>query len=216
MTSRSELRDMDAIVLAGGQSTRMGVPKAYLPFGSTTLIETVVAVLQPLFRTLYVVGRDGKRPAGLSVTLLSDDRDDQGPLVGLARGLSASDGQWCFAVGCDMPFLSPRVISRMADAIEDCDALVAVVAGHIQPLHAFYSTACLPTALRLLDEGNTSLKALLDACRVRSVEARGFLDLDPELASFKDLDTEEEYRSALRTAGHAGAPKPAPEEGTAR
>lgn len=211
-----DLHDVDAIVLAGGQSARMGVPKAHLPFGGSTLIETVIATLRPLFKTVYVVGRERERLAGLDATLLIDDRDDSGPLVGLARGLSASDAPWCFAVGCDMPFLSPRVIGRMASLLGDCDVLAASVDGHVQPLHAFYSTACLPAALRLLDEGDTSLRALLNASRVRSIEASAFLDVDQELDSFRDLDTAEEYDAALRIAGHAGAPGPAHEQGTAK
>ena len=211
-----DLHDVDAIVLAGGQSVRMGVPKAHLPFGDSTLIETVVAKLRPLFKTVYVVGRDHEPLAELAVTALTDDRDDRGPLVGLSRGLSASDASWCFLVGCDMPFLSPRVIGRMASLLGDCDVLAASVEGHIQPLHAFYSTACLPAALRLLDEGDTSLKALLAACKVRSIDGSDFLDLDPELTSFMDLDSEAEYISALRIAGHAGPSGHAHEQGTDR
>ncbi len=212
MTNPLDLREIDSIVLAGGQSARMGVPKAHLPFGDSTLIETALATLRPLFRMVYVVGRDRERLAGLGATLLIDDRDDQGPLAGLARGLSASDGPWCFAVGCDMPFLSPRVIRRMASFIDDCDALAAKVAGRIQPLHAFYSTACLPAALGLLEKGDTSLKGLLEACKVRSVDGVEFHDLDPELASFKDLDTEEEYRAARLMVERKGGLEP--EDGT--
>ena len=176
----------------------MGVPKAHLPFGDSTLIESVIAILRPMFRTVYVVGRERERLAGLDATLLIDDRDDSGPLVGLARGLSASDAPWRFLVGCDMPFLSPRVIGRMANLIDDCDVLAARVDGHVQPLHAFYSTRCLPKAMELLDAGDTSLRALLAVCKVRSLDGSDFLDLDPELSSFVDLDTEEEYRAARR------------------
>lgn len=213
---RPDLHDLDAIVLAGGLSVRMGVPKAGLPFGDSTLIETVVATLRPLFKTVYVVGRDHEPLTDLAVTALTDDRDDRGPLVGLARGLSASDAPWCFLVGCDMPFLSPQVIGRMAGLLGDCDVLAADVEGRLQPLHAFYSARCLPAAMRLLDGGDTSLKGLLAACRVRSVEGSAFLDLDQELTSFKDLDTEDDYISALRIAGHAGPPGPAHEQGTAK
>ena len=188
----------------------MGVPKAYLPFGNATLIETVVATLRPVFKTVYVVGRDPERPIGLGATLLIDDRDEQGPLVGLARGLSASDAPWCFAVGCDMPFLSPRVIRRMARSLDDCDVLAANVEGRIQSLHAFYSTGCLPAALGLLDKGNTSLKALLAACKVQSIDGCDILDLDPELTSFMDLDTEEEYRAARQIVERVGALELAP------
>lgn len=216
MTGRPELKDMDAIVLAGGQSSRMGVPKAHLPFGNGTLIESVIAILRPLFRTVYVVGRDRDRLAGLDATLLIDDRDDQGPLVGLARGLSASNGPWRFAVGCDMPFLSPPVIRRMAGFLDDCDALAAVVEGRTQPLHAFYSTGCLPAALELLEMGNTSLRALLEACKVRSISGSDLMDLDPELTSFMDIDTHEEYMAARQRAERAGTPKPPPEDKPSR
>ena len=191
----------------------MGVPKAHLPFGNATLLETVVAILRPVFKTVYVVGREPEPLAGLGVPLLIDDRDDQGPLVGLARGLAASDARWCFAVGCDMPFLSPQVILRMASLLDGRDVLAAKVEGRIQPLHAFYSTGCLPTALGLLENGTTSLKALLATCKVRYVDGREFLDLDPELASFMDLDTEEEYRAARRLAERVGASEPRPLDG---
>lgn len=211
-----DLHDMDAIVLAGGQSVRMGVPKARLPFGDSTLLETVIGTLRPLFRTVYVVGRDHEPLTDLAVTALTDDRDDRGPLVGLARGLSESDAPWCFLVGCDMPFLSPQVIGRMAGLLDGCDVLAADVEGRLQPLHAFYSTACLPKAMELLGGGDTSLKGLIAACKVRSVDGSEFLDLDPELTSFMDLDSEEEYISALRIAGHAGPPKPGHEQGAAK
>ena len=202
---------MDALVLAAGQSSRMGMPKAHLPFGDATLIETVISALRPLFRTVYVVGRDRDRLAGLGAELLIDDRDDQGPLVGLARGLAASDGPWRFAVGCDMPFLSPPVIRRMASFLDDCDAMAAIVEGRTQPLHAFYSTGCLPAALGLLEMGNTSLRALLEACKVRSISGSELLDVDPELTSFMDIDTHEEYMAARQRAERAGTPKPPPE-----
>ena len=213
MVNKPDLQQMDAIVLAGGQSTRMGVPKAQLPFGNGTLIESVIATLRPVFRTVYVAGRERDRLAGLDATLLIDDREDRGPLVGLARGLSASDAPWCFAVGCDMPFLSPQVIRRMASFLDDCDVLAARVEGHIQSLHAFYYTGCLPRALGLLDKGNTSLKALLEACDVRLIDGSEFLDLDPGLDSFTDLDTVEEFRAARLTVEGGVFPESAPPSG---
>ena len=49
---------MDAIVLAGGGSRRMGAAKATLPFGDTSLVGTAVAALRPVFRQVLVVTRD--------------------------------------------------------------------------------------------------------------------------------------------------------------
>ncbi|MBI2165045.1 MAG: molybdenum cofactor guanylyltransferase [Chloroflexi bacterium] len=187
---------LDALVLAGGEGKRMGSPKALLPFGNTTLIGAVLRVLRPIFRKVLVVCRD---PAGLprlGVDVLMDDRPQRGPLVGLARGLAASDASWCFAVGCDMPFLRLAVIQRMAGRLEGCDILVPHVMGRLQPLHAFYSRSCLAPARVLLDEGETSLQALLDRCRVRTMTAGDFLDVDTRLMSFLDVDTAEDYERA--------------------
>ena len=130
--------------------------------------------------------------------VLIDDRPQQGPLVGLARGLAASEALWCFVVGCDMPFLRPAVILRMAEHVNGCDILAPRLGGRIQPLHAFYSMRCLPKANELLEEAITSPQALFARYNIREVSASDFLDLDPDLLSFRDLDTMEDYRQAFK------------------
>lgn len=187
------MQELDALVMAGGESRRMGCPKALLPFGDSTLIGTVIEILQPLFRRVLVVARD---PQGLDlpgVQVLPDNGIQRGPLVGLARGHEASDASWCFAVACDMPFLRPLVIQRMADSLAGCDILVPYVRGRLQPLHAFYARACLPLARHLLEGGVTSARALFPRCRVRIMLASDFADVDPKLLSFTDLDTKKQY-----------------------
>ena len=112
----------------------MGSPKALLSLGNATLIETVISRLQPIFRQVLVVTRDSKEFRELNALVLTDQRLEKGPLVGLARGLSVSDAPWCFVVGCDMPFLHQEVIQRMALHLDSCDVLAARVDGHLQPL----------------------------------------------------------------------------------
>lgn len=200
VSSRAATRGLDAIVLAGGQSKRLGTPKALLPLGDTTLIGAVLSRLKPVFRQVIVVAKQGHNLPNLGVELLTDDLPEQGPLVGLVRGLAASDAPWCLLVGCDMPFLNPHVISRMAERLEGCDILAPYLEGRMQTLHAFYSRECLPTANKLLGDGVTSLQALLRRCRVKSMGADEFLDLDPDMLSFRDVDTPEEYRAAQELA----------------
>jgi molybdopterin-guanine dinucleotide biosynthesis protein A len=190
--------DMDALVLAGGESKRMGSPKALLPLGQTTLIAFVIGRLRPLFRQVLVVARSDEGLDHLGVPLITDDRPEQGPLVGLARGLDASSAPWCFAVGCDMPFIRPAVIRYMATRLDDCDILTPLIEGHPQLLHSFFAQGCLPAARDLLDRGVTSLRALLPLCRVHTIDAADFLELDPELLSFRDFDTPEDYHEAQR------------------
>ena len=122
MSQRPDISELDAIVLAGGNSRRMGSPKATLPFGATTLAGAVVAALQTVFRQVLVVTREQASLSdclsGFDVEILEDERPLQGPLVGVVRGLAHSDAPWCFVAGCDMPYLRVDVILRMASGSE--------------------------------------------------------------------------------------------------
>ena len=198
MSQPLETHDLDAIVLAGGESRRMGPSKALLPLGDTTVIGVVLATLGPLFRRVMVVSRERRDLPDLPAELLLDGRPERGPLVGLARGLEASDAPWCFVVGCDMPLLRPAVIGRMAEQLGEAQVLVPHLDGHPQLLHAFYARSCLPHAEELLSQGTTSLRALLFRCKVETVDARDFRDLDPGLHSFRDVDTVDDYQAAQK------------------
>lgn len=195
MTKLWAPKALDALVLAGGKGSRMGGPKALIPLGNTTLLGATLARLRPMFRRVMVVARQREVLAGLEAEILTDDRPEQGPLVGLARGLAASNAPWCFVTGCDMPFLNPAVIGLMAENLAGCEILVPSLDGKLQPLHAFYSLDCLPRARDLLDNGVVSMVALLSRCQTRTMAASDFRDLDPGLRSFMDVDTQDDYRA---------------------
>lgn len=189
---------MDAIVLAGGQSRRMGCTKANMPLNGSTLVGRVVSTLLPIFKRVLLVGPDSHGMDKLGADVFPDAWPQRGPLVGLATGLAASNAPWCFLVGCDMPFLQEAVIFRMADQLEGCDILVPEIDGSLQPLHAFYRKECLSYAERLLAEGTTSLRSLIQLCPVRVYPVEDALEVDADLMSFRDLDTPEDYRQAIK------------------
>lgn len=198
MATLPDISELDAVVLAGGVSSRMGAVKATLPFGDTTLVGAVVAALQPVFRRVLVVTRDIDSLTGLDAEIIQDDRRLQGPLVGVARGLAHSGAPWCFVAACDMPFLQLEVIKVMAAHLADCDAVVPEYDGRLQTLHAFYSSSCIPIAEELLDREVTSMRALVSQCRVTKLPQESFFGVPGGLRSFHDLDTPVEYREALK------------------
>jgi molybdopterin-guanine dinucleotide biosynthesis protein A len=198
MAELPELSQLDAIVLAGGDSKRMGADKATLAFGDTSLVGTAVAALQQIFRKVIVVTRNRALLPGLDADILEDESRLEGPLVGVTRGLSHSDAPWCFVAACDMPFLQVEVIQSMSGHLMDCDAVIPEYDGRLQTLHAFYqSGACLPIAEELLAQGTTSMRALASQCHVTKLSESDFSGISNARRSFKDLDTAEEYRDAL-------------------
>jgi len=186
-----------AIVMAGGQSRRMGGDKATLRFGDATLLHTVVGIVQPLFARVLVSVR--ARRSDIDLPQICDAHPDAGPLAGLCAALEQAGTPWIFAVATDMPFVKPALIEVLAARRAGFDAVVAVVGGHPQPLAAFYSVSCLPSIRALLDDGGTrSLRAALGQLHVAYVDSSELRAADPGLASFFDLDTPQDLAAARR------------------
>ena len=187
--------DCTAIILAGGQSQRMGRDKATLALGEHSLLERVVAIVQPLFPQLLVSVRQ-LRP-DIELPQICDTQPNAGPLAGLCAALEKSTTPWIFAVATDMPFVQAALIEHLALRRADFQAVVPVVAGHPQPLAAFYTVGALAVIQDLLaGDGKRSLRAALERLNVCYVDESELRAADPGLRSFFDLDTPEDLAQA--------------------
>src|SRR5262245_60341239 len=99
------------VVLCGGQSSRMGRPKAWLPFGGELMLPRVVRLLGEAVRPVVVVAAPGQDvpPLPPEIAVVRDEERGRGPLQGLAAGLDALTGQAdaVYLSSCDVPFLRP-------------------------------------------------------------------------------------------------------------
>lgn len=189
--------DCTAIILAGGESQRMGCDKATLALGEHSLLQSVVAVVQPLFPQLLVSVRE-PRP-DIELPQICDTQPNAGPLAGLCAALEQSTTPWIFAVATDMPFVQAALIEYLASrrSGQDYQAVVPVVAGHPQPLAAFYAVSAREVIQGLLaGEGKRSLRAALERLNVCYVDESELRAADPGLHSFFDLDTPEDLAQA--------------------
>jgi molybdopterin-guanine dinucleotide biosynthesis protein A len=191
------IEDCTAIILAGGDSQRMGSDKANLLLGEQTLLQRVIATMQQVFPHVIVSVRQLR--SGLDLPQVCDDQSGGGPLAGLAAGLGHIATPWAFVVACDMPFVEPAMVELLAGYRSQCQAVVPVVQGHPQPLAAFYAGSCLG-ALRahLAGGGKNSLRAVLEQLQVRYVDESELLKADPALRSFFDLDTPQDVAIAKK------------------
>ena len=190
------ITDCTALILAGGDSRRMGQDKAALVLDGKTLLQSVTATMQATFPRVIVSVRQVRD--GLDVPQVCDAQVDSGPLAGLAAGMEGAATPWIFAVACDMPFINPAVIEYLAGKRTDCQAVVPMVHGYPQPLAAFYTSSCLGVVQDILN-GNAkhSLRALLERLQVRYVSEEQMLAVDPQLHSFFDLDTPQDVAIAM-------------------
>jgi molybdopterin-guanine dinucleotide biosynthesis protein A len=180
-----------ALILAGGESRRMGRDKATLPLGEKTLLQHVADTLHPLFPHLLVSVRQ-PRP-DLAYPQICDTVANAGALAGLMAGLAAAPTPWIFAVACDMPFLHPAVVRYLAAQRGEFQAVVPVVQGHAQPLAAFYHQSCLA---EFAQHPHSGMRKQLKNLAVCYVPDTLLTPLDPTLHSFFDLDTPQDMTHA--------------------
>ena len=189
--------DCTAIILAGGDSRRMGSDKAAVMLGECTLLESVTKTMQLVFPKVCLSLRQA-RP-DLALPQIVDEFADVGPLAGLCAALEQATTPWIFAVATDMPFVQAALIEQLALRRPGYQAVVPVVGGHPQPLAAFYASSCLePIRALLAGGGKSSLRAALEQLRVCRVDEAELMAVDPELRSFFDLDTPEDLAAARR------------------
>jgi molybdopterin-guanine dinucleotide biosynthesis protein A len=195
------IADCTAIILAGGDSQRMGSDKANLLLDGQTLLQRVIATMQEIFPHVVVSVRQPRPEIDLPQVCDEQSGDGMpgaGPLAGLAAGLGHITTPWAFAVACDMPFVVPALVEQLAKHRPDHQAVVPVVQGFPQPLAAFYAGSCLPVMRDNLAGQDGSLRGALSWLDVCYVDEAELLQADPALRSFFDLDTPQDIAAAMK------------------
>jgi len=203
MTERSgEMRtqgmpDASTIVLVGGQSSRMGRPKASLLFDGEPLLVHIVRALSRLFSEIVVVAAPAQELPFVPAMVVRDQVAHQGPVGGLCYGLKATGGEFSFVTSCDVAFLNSRLISYLLSRIPDCDVVVPHWQQRLQPLHAVYRRSVLPLLEGQLERGELRPVHLFDRVRTCTVGEDEIRRFDPDGLSFLNMNTPADYHEAL-------------------
>jgi molybdopterin-guanine dinucleotide biosynthesis protein A len=197
------------IILCGGRSTRMGSPKAMLAFGAETMLQRVVRLLATVVSPIIVVAAPHQTLPGLpaDVTVTRDEQEGRGPLEGLRAGLKALPRtvETAYVTSCDVPLLVPGFVRQMIDLLGDHDIAVMEIDGFPHPLSAVYRRDTLAHVEALLAHDRLRPVFLFDAVRTRRVQPGEMAAVDPDLLTLRNLNTREDYRDALSSAGLADA-----------
>jgi molybdopterin-guanine dinucleotide biosynthesis protein A len=188
---------VSGIVLAGGESKRLGAEKALLDFGGSTLLEITVERLREVTADIVVACGQGKRPSWPSVDaqMVLDRSEGRGPLAGLDAGLRRIANEAAVVVACDMPFLNPALLALLAGRLETHAAVVPMFDGRYHALHAVYSQRCLPFVEDLLLKGG-SMRDLLAAVDTRVVPEVEVREVDPAGLSCFNLNVTADLEAA--------------------
>ncbi len=149
---------IDAVVLAGGRSSRLGsVAKALLVVEGQSLLERTVSAAMTVSRECIVVGPVEPQVFTMAVLTTREDPPFSGPAAALAAGVraiaatrtSASDA--ILVLACDMPWIArqvPVLTAALASAPAEADGVISVDDhGRNQPLACLYRSNALAGAI---------------------------------------------------------------------
>jgi len=192
-----------AVVLAAGESSRMGRPKALLPIDGETFIERIVNALRRarVGRIVIVIGHNAEQMKraveSLPVEILVNEDYRRGQLSSLqvaVRHLQADAGCAGLLVHLvDHPYIDPELVDKMIAAFEESEKLIVVPRHHGKRGHPVLFARSLFE--ELLDApAEQGAKAVLNAHAGETV----VLDVEEEGVTI-DIDTPELYRRHVET-----------------
>jgi molybdopterin-guanine dinucleotide biosynthesis protein A len=207
---------VDAIVLAGGSSSRMGRDKALIELDGKTLLSRVLDAASGLAQVdrIVVVGwRALPERYGLDlkgIECIPDEVPGLGPLAGVASGLARVGTDHALVLACDAPWPQQLLVSALVDRAVGADAVVPCWNDRPQVLFAVYARSLLQLMRSALDDGIRSVSALLDRVpRLELMSEETARNFDPSGLSFANLNTPEDLARVAEQrspAAPAGAP----------
>ncbi len=164
----SEQKEKTAIILAGGQSSRMKEDKGLVYFNGKMLVKHVIEAIKKITDNIIIITAN---PAykQFGYPCLEDEMNDKGPLGGIYTGLVHSPVQKNLFLGCDMPFLSERLLTELIDRCGEEDVLLTEHRGKAEPLCSVYDRSCMAHIRPLLEKNQLKITDALGGLKTRVI-----------------------------------------------
>jgi len=191
---------LSAVLMAGGQSRRMGQNKALIALGGQTIIEHILARVRAGLAPdeILLITHQPEQYAFLGLPSYPDVLPGKGALGGIYSALTHSRGDFTFVIACDMPFIRPALLRYLEGlrATCTCDAVVPRLDGRAEGMFAFYAQTCRAPVRAALDAGELKVISFYDQVRVRYVDEGELAPYDPGRRSFFNVNTPEDLALA--------------------
>ncbi len=188
---------MSLILLAGGNSSRLTIDKAFLKLiDNKTIIENIIDCLKNVFNQIIIVANNEEDYRFLHFKVVPDLVRNKGPLGGIYTGLKTSKEEHNLVLACDMPFFSVDLIKYMLK-FNDFDIVVPRFNGYVEPLHAIYSKNILPIIENQLENNELKISDMIKKVKkTRYIEKEEIGRFDKRNICFFNINNKEDLKKA--------------------
>ncbi|PYI92112.1 MAG: hypothetical protein DMF03_02475 [Verrucomicrobia bacterium] len=197
--------NISAVLLAGGESRRMGKDKATLLFRSEPLWRIQLSLLRKLAPVeILVSARNDPAWRPSDVSFVADAPPSRGPLSGISAAMGRTATTHLLTLAIDMPFMNEQYLRSLCLAIEPGRGVIPVMRERAEPLAAIFPTEVRADFAAALSGSDFSLqklaKELLSKNRLRVVQVK-----KEEEALFRNLNEPMDLEGTSFVGGHSGA-----------
>jgi molybdenum cofactor guanylyltransferase len=188
--------ELSAVLLAGGESHRMGRDKATLPFRGKALWQNQLELLRKLKPAeIFISARTDPKWRPHDVIFVADTSPSRGPLSGLAAALDRTTTSHLLALAIDMPCMSSEYLEFLCAQIEPGRGVLPTIDQCAEPLSAIYPREAATDASKTLTNTDFSLQSL-----TRELVAAGKLQpisvKDRDRNLFRNVNEPSDFSSA--------------------
>jgi molybdopterin-guanine dinucleotide biosynthesis protein A len=164
--------NLGAVILAGGESSRMGRDKAWVELDGQPLIRRALDTVRGSGITEIIIsGRAGTDYSILRCPVLLDRESGFGPLGGIERALDTTEAPLLLILAVDLPRMTAGFLQRLASHCEPLTGIIPKLEGRLEPLAAIYPKRCRFIARDCLLKCRLAARDFADAClRERAVK----------------------------------------------
>lgn len=191
--------DRTAIILAGGDSQRLGSDKGLIKLAGKPLILHVAERVQDIVDEIIVCVRSENQLSSYLQALYDKFKvvaDIEGlpqcPLTGAVTGFMNAGGEYVAILSCDTPFISRKVLDLLFDIAVNVDAVIPRWPNdYIEPLQAVYRTkAALEASRKAIERGERRMRSMISLLKVvRYISTIVIRKIDPKLLTFLNINT---------------------------
>ncbi len=157
--------NLSAVILAGGESRRMGQDKAWLQLGGQSLLARTLSTIRASdIKEIFISGRAGTDYSALDCPVLFDLEVGCGPLAGIERALQATSAPLLLVLAVDLPNMTAAFLRKLACRCDLLTGVVPKINGQLEPLAAIYPNRCRFIALDCLLKCQWTVRDFAGAC----------------------------------------------------
>ena len=202
--------NLSAVILAGGESCRMGQDKAWLEVDGEPLIKRALFTVRDSgIQEVLISGRPGTDYSTLGCPVVFDQEPGCGPLGGIERGLAAATARLVLVLAVDLPNMTAAFLRKLAAHCHPPMGAIPQLRGEVEPLAAIYPKGCQVTARDCLLKSRRGARYFARLCQ-RQQAVRTFTVAGTDADCFSNWNSPADVTVPRRAAPPADPPPTEP------